>query len=388
MVTLSSTTVHNSTMPFGTKVKVRLTSVNNVISLYGPAEETVVPSTHGFMRLETKPKYVLGVVNAYNHATETDITRYITTVTDHIIYFDSNYVENGQLIELELYTNWEGIRDDYSSATGTLSKASTELSEQLYRFVSNLDRIDFGNYSPPFDPVFDIVSSSHDSSKYTYHPRLFFACNGYYATDTIAGSSASSGGVITQTPRTIINYSPGSVKTVGGFIGDSAFASVRGGNENYTVIPSPMYLTELVFFCKLKNNSYSHSIAEAIRLNMSVDGQSRAFGTAPDYSITTGRYPFKGGGFGSGNDLILSFSGASDYSGLPPVYRYAKQLDDGTGTSTDTDYFIFRIPLGIIRINSGITVNASILSGEQGEVKVEDYVFTIGGIIPVSWEAP
>jgi len=328
-------------------------------------------------------RFIFGVSRAYNVTTKTDVTAHITTVSSTYVLFDTNYVSNGDLIDLTIYTNYKGIKSDSTITTSgaSIDTVDREWAEQLFRFVSNLDRTDFGNYAPPFDAVFDLVSTMHDTTRYSYHPRIFFACNGYFATDTVSGDSVVAGGPLMHTPRNIINYSVGSPDTVGGFIGDPIFASTKGGNERHTIVPVPLYLTEMTFFCKLTNATFDYNVAEAIKLNISVDGQSRAFGTAPLYESPATIHPIQS--IDSDQDLLLSFSGSGDYSGLPPTYKYAKQLVKADGTSY---YYIFRIPLGITRINSGITVSASLISGEDGVDEVEDYVFTLGGISTMTYK--
>jgi hypothetical protein len=384
MVEISYSSQPLSTQPFGYYTRIKKRSSGNMVYLHGTNEEAVVPNTHRFMRTDINPNYIFGVTKAVNVTTSEDITDKVTKVSDYAVTFDSNNLSDNELVEIDMYVNWEGIRDDYNNASGTITKLSSELIEQLYRFTSNLDRTDFGNYSPPFDSVFDLVTTSHDSTKYTVQPRIFFACNGYYSTDTVSGSSVVSGGPITKTSRTIINYSVANPNTVGGFIGDPIFASTKGGNENYTLFPIPIYLTRLSFFCKLKNSSFDYDVAEAVKLNFSIDGQSRALGTAPDYEYPSDIYPMQAA-FGTDEDLLLSFCGDETYQGVPPVYTYGKNLDDGEGGTTA--YYLFYLPLQLVRINSGITVSASLLSGEDGETEIEDYVFTLGGIMPTTWEA-
>lgn len=378
MVELSFTPSPTNTFPFGFFNIFYVNASSNQVQLHGSSEESMCPNTHRFMRTDRDVNYIFGVTKLFNKTTNTDITKHILKVYPYWITVDTNYISHDDLIEVHAYTDWEGIRNDYDQSDGKLTQITQDMVEQLIRFVSNLDRIDFGNYTPPFDNVLDIVGSNQNTTKYSYHPRIFFNSSGFFSTDTISGSSNLSGGKITRSPQTIVNYSVSNPSIVGGFIGDPSFASKKGGNENYINLPTPMYLTEMTFFCKLNNTSFDPDKAEAIKLNISMDGLSRAFGTAPNYETTSGHFPIRGS-FGTDQDLILSFCGDEDYSGLPPTYTYPKTFDDSY------DYYIWKIPIGINRLNSGITVSASLLSNEEGVEEIEDYLFTIGGVIPVSW---
>lgn len=394
-ITLNYSDKAEGQMPFGLHHRLKLPASNNRVWLRLPSGDpagnrgSLVPWTHRFMRVNAwdERQYVFGVSRAYNFTTKIDITAQINVVSQYYVEFYANYVSNGDLVEITLYSDYKDIRADTTLATSGagLDKLYNQWIEQLFRFTSNLDRIDFGNYAPPFTHALDRDSSGFDTTQYTAHPRLFFSHAGWSHEGSRFSGNASSCGPLSSSPRTVLEWSLNSPHSVGTFVGDPAYASVRGGNENFSVIPMPVYITNLVFFCKFKPGTYDPDVAEAIKLSFSIDGQTKAIGSSPQYQDSDDLYPIYNA-FGPDNDLYLSFSGTGDYSGLGPAYREAESMDDGAGGSTN--YNIVRKPLGLVRVNDSIKVSASTVGLTELAEEMTEWYIQFGGLIPKAWEAP
>ena len=391
-ITLDYTDKSYSTMPFGMKHTVKKVAATNVVVMRFDSSNPTnvgdfVPFTHPKMRVPKydEPGYVYGISHAFNETTNKNVLPYIKTVTNRRIIFDSNYVKTGDIIEVTYYSTYLDVKSDSDlTQTGAnLDRVDQEWVEQLFRFASQLDRTDFGTHTPPFRHAIT-QDGTYDSAQYTWHPRLFFAHNGWFHEHSRHSGTAYSCGPLTNTPITVLQWAPYAPHSVGAFIGDPAFGSVVGGNEHYSVIPTPIHPTVLTFFCKLKNDTYDADAGDAIKLTLNVDGSSYSMGTSPRYLDSTDVYSIVNR-FGTDYDLYLSFSKAYNYEGLTPVYEHAETMDDGE--SGTTNYYIARKLLNGIRINNGLTISASTVGLSETVEELSEWYLTIGGMIPYSYSA-
>lgn len=368
-----------SSMPSGIKTKIIVQASNNLVYLRNYANDSMVyPFTHPYVRVpdQNNLSYIYGIEKAYNITTGRDVTGYIDVVSDDgFIKFLPSYVADGDNIELTLYTTFLEIMDG--------DKVLLEWVEQIYRHASSLDRTDFGNYTPPIK--YHLDNSVYSSTKYTFHPRLFYACCGYPRDKEGFNGDLNTGLPITAGASTLISWGANNPHSVGIFAGDQALANTKGGNSNYVIAPVPFYITKIYMITKMKTDTFSADSCPAIVLDVEIDGNTDVLSSGPSY-IDSYEKRVMNACFGTDSKLILPFSGDFNYAGAPPGYYTGDMLEDTDGSATYSNYYCHEIKTGIIRAST-LKISAKVV-GERADSDpdktktVDEWYLCVSGWIP------
>lgn len=302
-----------------------------------------------------------GVEKAYNETTGQDVLNYITIIADDKIFFDPTKVSSGDIVHIILYTNYASMSNK--------EPARREWIEQFYRHASQLDRMDWGSYSPPFEWSKD--QSGQSNLTWAYHQRLFYSFGGWNQEDTRFNSSITAGGPITRKKRTILSWSPNSPSSVGMFVGDPALNEIASMNEKFTIQPIPFYITDMTFFCRMKNGEYSTTEGAAVDLDVTIDGVPESMAVSPGYEDSDGVREIQAK-FGNENSLQLSFSTALDYGKLSPAYKYGRQIES-------TDYNIVHKRIRTRGIS--LKVDARVVGEDVSWTEIDEWYLTFAGFI-------
>jgi len=369
----------DSSMPSGIKTKFIVPAVDNFVYLRNDGEGSMLyPFTHPYMRVPDigNYMYIYGVESAYNITTSRDITEFIDTINeDGFIKFLPSYVADGDNIEITAYTTFHEVMDG--------DKISLEWIEQVYRHASSLDRTDFGNYTPPIE--YHLDHSIYSATKYTYHPRLFYACCGYPKNKDGFNGNLETGSPITSGGATLISWGANNPHNVGIFSGDIAVANTKGGNVNYTIAPIPFYLTKLYMIAKMKTNTFSADNCPAIVLDVEIDGNTTVLSSGPNYIDVNGSRVMNAC-FGTDSSLVLPFTADLNYAGAPPSYFTGDLIEDTVGGEVYSQYYCHEIKLGQIRASS-LKINAKVV-GKRADSDVDktqivnEWYLCVSGWIP------
>jgi len=363
-----------STMGGGIRQRFRLTADSSPkIELPAGSSTTgatrIFTPTHPFLLipgLDSSVSIYYGVERAFNETTQMDVISAMTKTSNQYIYFDPTYVTDGDIIDLTVYTNYPPVN--------TEMPIQREWIEQFYRHAGSMDRIDFGNYTPPFKWAMD--QSSYSDLTFAFHQRLFYSYHGWVAEKSRVEGQLDSCFSITPQNETILSWDATSSKNIGQYIGDAALNSVYGDNDMYTVQPIPFYITGFTFYCKMKNTNYDIEKGAAIKLTFDIDGNSSAIGSKPGYRDSD-EILIQAEKFGDNDNFIMSFSSVIDYSSLTPAYSLGESIGG-------EEYGVVNRKLGIVRASS-IKVSAMLLGDDPDYNEIDKWYLTISGYITMGY---
>jgi len=302
-----------------------------------------------------------GIERAYNETKGTDVLSAITLINGEYISFDPTRVSDGDVIDIILYTTYASMKAG--------EPVRREWVEAYYRQASQLDRIDWGNYTPPFEWSKD--QSNYSDLSWAYHQRLFYSFSGWNHVDDRYSDTVKSCGPLTKGQQTILQWAPNTSNIVGMFVGDPAMSEISGANTKFAIQPVPFYITGMTFFCAMKNTTFDPTKGAAVHLDVTLDGVNDTMSSSPGYEDEDDVREITAK-FGDDNSLYLSFSSNLDYGGLTPAYKYGRAINS-------VDYNI--IHKRLFTRATAITVTANLTGEDTDWETLDEWYLTFSGFI-------